>query len=60
MFKKIRKKKFIPSDMIYSVVLGNDNNLWLSTTKGVAKFSLKTFTAKSYDETNGLQGNDFI
>ncbi len=54
------RKDGLPTDMIYSVILGEDKNLWLSTNKGISRFSLKTLTAKSYDETNGLQGQDFL
>lgn len=54
------RKDGLPTDMLYSVILGEDNNLWLSTNKGVVRFSLKTLRAKSYDETNGLQGQDFL
>jgi len=54
------RKDGLPTDMIYSVILGEDKNLWLSTNKGIARFSLQTLTAKSYDETNGLQGQDFL
>jgi serine phosphatase RsbU (regulator of sigma subunit)/streptogramin lyase len=54
------RKDGLPTDMIYSVILGDDKNLWLSTNKGISRFSLKTLKAKSYDETNGLQGQDFL
>ncbi|AFM05902.1 putative periplasmic ligand-binding sensor domain protein [Bernardetia litoralis DSM 6794] len=54
------RKDGLTTDMIYSVVLGEDKNLWLSTNKGISRFSLKTLKAKSYDETNGLQGQDFL
>ncbi|WP_291725513.1 two-component regulator propeller domain-containing protein [Bernardetia sp.] len=54
------RKDGLPTDMIYSVILGEDDNLWLSTNKGISRFDLKTERAKSYDESNGLQGQDFL
>lgn len=54
------RKDGLPTDMIYSVILGEDKNLWLSTNKGISRFSIKTLKAKSFDETNGLQGQDFL
>ncbi len=54
------RKDGLPTNMIYSVILGEDKNLWLSTNKGISRFSLETLKAKSYDETNGLQGQDFL
>ena len=33
------RKDGLPTDMIYSVVLGDDKNLWLSTNKGISRFS---------------------
>ena len=41
-------------------VLENDNeDLWLSTSRGLTRLTPSTGRTKTYDVTHGLQGNDF-
>ena len=34
------RKEDLLTDMVYSVILGEDKNLWLSTNKGISRFFL--------------------
>jgi ligand-binding sensor domain-containing protein len=34
-------------------------NLWISTNKGISKFSIKTESFTNYDSKDGLQGSEF-
>jgi len=37
----------------------NDHNLWLSTNKGICKFNPDSLSFKNYDQSDGLQSNQF-
>lgn len=54
-----------PDDVIYGIVEDGRKNLWLSTNKGISKFTPPEIAGnkkgifKNYDVTDGLQGNEF-
>ena len=50
--KKIDKSTGLPADMVYHMAVGNDDNLWLATSDGIAKLdvdSLNIFFKNSFD-----------
>ena len=50
--KKIDKSTGLPADMVYHMAVGNDDNLWLATSYGIAKLdvdSLNIFFKNSFD-----------
>ncbi|MFB9057824.1 two-component regulator propeller domain-containing protein [Mariniflexile ostreae] len=50
----------LPNEVIYAIESDNNNdNLWLSTNKGISRLNLKTKEFKNFLETDGLQGNEF-
>lgn len=44
---------------IYGILPDDDNNLWISTNSGLVKFNPDTGFAQTFDETDGLQNNQF-
>ncbi len=57
-FNHIYEKDGLPNQHIYGIVEDNQNNLWLSTNRGIVKF--RPFSdIKSYDTGDGLPGNEF-
>ena len=49
----------LPNEVIYGILPDNKNNIWVSTNKGICRLNLKTKQIKKFDETDGLQGNEF-
>ncbi len=54
-----KKNAGLPNNVVYSVVLAKDGNLWLSTNKGICSFNPKNKTAINYGEDDGLMSNEF-
>ncbi len=49
----------LPNDVIYGIIEDNQSNLWISTMKGLVKFTPKTNTFRIYSENDGLINNQF-
>jgi signal transduction histidine kinase/ligand-binding sensor domain-containing protein len=49
----------LPNDVIYGILKDNNGYLWLSSNRGLAKFSPKDGILRTYDVTDGLQSNEF-
>lgn len=49
----------LPNEVIYGILPDDDNNIWLSTNYGLSRFDLKTHKFKNFDESDGLQSNEF-
>lgn len=56
-FKKFNQKDGLPSNNILGILEDRENNLWISTDNGLAKFDGEIF--KIYTIKDGLQGNVF-
>lgn len=52
-------KDGLANDYVYSVLSDNDDNLWMSTNKGISKLNKKTFLFENYTAEEGLQSNEF-
>ena len=46
--------------MVYGILEDDEENLWLSTSRGISRLNPSTGQVKTYDTTHGLQGNDFM
>ena len=55
----INKKQGLPNNVIYGILPDENNNLWVSTNRGIAKYNLSSGEIKKYDELNGLICNEF-
>ena len=47
----------LPNNFVKGILMDEGRNLWISTEKGLSKFSLTTRTFKNYSVSDGLQGN---
>ena len=52
--------KYFENINMRSLQLENDNNLWISTNKGIIHFNTKDSVIVNYHNTDGLQGNSFL
>ncbi|MEM7380126.1 MAG: two-component regulator propeller domain-containing protein [Bacteroidota bacterium] len=57
-FTAITKKDGLPNDAIKGII-PDDGYLWLSTGKGVVRYSPENHEIVEYDANDGLQGNEF-
>ena len=57
--KSYREKDGLPNSVIYGIVADENNNLWMSTNKGLSCLNTATKTFTNYDEADGLQSNEF-
>lgn len=49
----------LPSNVVYSPILGNDNKIWLTTNWGISRFDKDEHSFINYEVTDGLQSNEF-
>lgn len=49
----------LPNNTVYSVLEGNDRQLWCSSNKGIFAFNKQLHTAQSFTSSNGLIDNEF-
>jgi signal transduction histidine kinase len=58
-FQNFTEKDGLANDAIYGILGDENDNLWLSTNKGMSKFHIPTKSFKNYDVNDGLQSNEF-
>jgi hypothetical protein len=51
--------KGLPNNVIYGVLEDKNENLWLSTNRGLSKVSIRNETFINYSEVDGLMSNEF-
>ena len=49
----------LPDNVIYGILADNHKNIWLSSNKGLARFSVNSKTVKKFTSADGLQHNEF-
>jgi ligand-binding sensor domain-containing protein/signal transduction histidine kinase len=54
-----REKDGLPNDAVYGMLEDAHGNLWLSTNKGIARFTPATRKFRVYNARDGLQSNEF-
>jgi len=59
-FKAFRAVDGLPNDAIMGILEDDSSNLWISTNKGICKFNPDKASFKNYNESDGLQGNQFV
>lgn len=59
-FKAFTTNDGLPNNHITGIVEDKEGNLWLSTNQGICKFNPTTGTCRNYDESDGLQANEFF
>jgi signal transduction histidine kinase/ligand-binding sensor domain-containing protein/CheY-like chemotaxis protein len=58
-FSRYTTAQGLPNNVIYGVLPDDDGHLWLSTNRGLARFSPGTGEVRSFDAADGLQSNEF-
>ncbi|MCX2477000.1 response regulator [Pedobacter sp. MC2016-05] len=58
-FITFRDRKDFMKGTIYGILPDDENNLWISTNKGLMKFNPDTKFSQSFYENDGLQDNQF-
>lgn len=58
-FYRYTEKDGLSNNVIYGVLQDKNDNLWLSTNKGLSFFNVETEKFKNYEESDGLQSNEF-
>jgi len=49
----------LPNNVVYGILEDNNQNLWLSTNKGISKFDTRNIVFKNFTVEDGLQSNEF-
>ena len=49
----------LPNNVIYGIVSGGKNALWMSTNKGLCNLNTKTLKIRNFTEIDGLMSNEF-
>lgn len=58
-FKTYTEIEGLANNVVKGILEDEENNLWISTNKGLSKFNPKNETFKDYDVNDGLQSNEF-
>ena len=58
-FNQYTQKDGLPNNVIYGVLADKNNNLWMSTNKGLCFYNIRGNVFKHYEEDDGLQSNEF-
>ncbi len=49
----------LPSNIVYAVLEDAQQNVWMSTNKGISRFTLSSRKFRNYDTRDGLQNTEF-
>jgi signal transduction histidine kinase/DNA-binding NarL/FixJ family response regulator/streptogramin lyase len=49
----------LPNNTIYAIVTDDNDNLWLSSNKGITRFNPVTHAIRNFDITDGIISNEF-
>ncbi|MBN1274421.1 MAG: PAS domain S-box protein [Candidatus Aminicenantes bacterium] len=58
-FNHLSEEDGMPSSVVYGILEDSQGNLWLSTNKGLSRYSQAAGRFKNYDVRDGLQSNEF-
>ncbi|MBI5215118.1 MAG: hypothetical protein HY960_05145 [Ignavibacteriae bacterium] len=58
-FVHFTQRDGLPNNVVYGILEDREGNLWLSTNKGLSKFSPSERTFRNYTVEDGLQANEF-
>ncbi len=58
-YRFITTKEGLVNNYLYAVIMDEKGNLWLSSNKGLICYHPKTGLIENYDESDGLQSNEF-
>ncbi len=58
-FTHFTEEDGLPNNVIYGILEDENGKLWLSTNYGVSRFDPEQLTFINFNESDGLQGNEF-
>jgi ligand-binding sensor domain-containing protein len=58
-FDSYTESEGLSNNTIFGILEDDNNNLWLSTNKGLSRFNKSTKQFRNYDASEGLQSNEF-
>ncbi len=58
-FTRFSEQEGLPNSTVYGILEDDRGRLWLSTNRGVARFTIATGEVRSFTESDGLQSNEF-
>ena len=58
-FALFTEEQGLPNNVVMGILEDESGNLWLSTNKGISRFSPETGHFQNYDQSEGLQSNEF-
>jgi len=58
-FRKMTMDEGLPNNTIHAIQEDGSGNIWLSTNKGLAKLNPTSNSIANYQESDGLQSNEF-
>ncbi len=58
-FKYYLKKDGLPNETIYEILIDKNDNLWMSTNRGIVELVTRENRFVAYDKGDGLQGLEF-
>jgi len=58
-FTRYTTQDGLPNDVVFSILEDAQQNIWVSTMKGLARFNRDTEIFRIYDETDGIIHNQF-
>lgn len=57
--RRYQIKDGLPDNIIYSIIGDRQDNIWVSTNQGIAKFDARRKLFVNYDVRDGLQSNEY-
>lgn len=57
--KSYSTKDGLPNDIIYGILPDHNGRIWVSTNNGISQIEIASNTIKNYNQSDGLQGNEF-
>jgi len=58
-FEHLTTKNGLPNDVIYGVLNDDNDNLWMSSNKGLIQYHPESGKINNYTKADGLQGDEF-
>jgi len=58
-FTHLTKSEGLPNNVIYAVLNDESGNLWMSSNKGLIRYSPSSGEIKNYTDADGVQDNEF-
>ncbi|TYR37348.1 response regulator [Sphingobacterium phlebotomi] len=52
-------KEGLPNNVVYGILSDSGGKIWVSTNNGISQIEIASNTIKNYNQSDGLQGNEF-